>query len=124
MEVKLLDHTKLSNAVIGARTCWNSFHKGGNYDTPTDDITDEDKELLKRLIYKNQHLSIAEHCQILCLIKDCFILSWFKNNNFSFVDNFKVLTNLRVLIDNKEELHLFIQEIIPQKWLFLFEDKK
>ena len=61
MEVKLLDHTKLSNAVIGARTCWNSFHKGGNYDTPTDDITDEDKELLDRLIHKNKHESIAEH---------------------------------------------------------------
>jgi thymidylate synthase, flavin-dependent len=61
MEVKLLDHTKLSNAVIGARTCWNSFHKGGNYDTPTDDITDEDKELLERLIHKNKHESIAEH---------------------------------------------------------------
>lgn len=30
MKVKLLDHTKLSNAVIGARTCWGSFHKGGN----------------------------------------------------------------------------------------------
>lgn len=61
MEVKLLDHTKLSNAVIGARTCWNSFHKGGNYDTPTDNITDEDKELLDRLIHKNKHESIAEH---------------------------------------------------------------
>ena len=61
MEVKLLDHAKLSNAVIGARTCWNSFHKGGNYDTPTDNITDEDKELLDRLIHKNKHESIAEH---------------------------------------------------------------
>lgn len=28
MEVKLLDHTKLSNAVIGARTCYDSFSKG------------------------------------------------------------------------------------------------
>ena len=61
MEVKLLDHTKLSNAVIGARTCWGSFHKGGNYDTPTDNITDEDKELLNRLIHKNKHESIMEH---------------------------------------------------------------
>ena len=61
MEVKLLDHTKLSNAVIGARTCWGSFHKGGNYDTPTDNITDDDKELLNRLIHKNKHESIMEH---------------------------------------------------------------
>lgn len=61
MEVILQDYTKLSNAVIGARTCWNSFHKGGNYETPTDYISDADIELLERLIHKNKHESIAEH---------------------------------------------------------------
>lgn len=62
MQVKLLDHTKLSNAVIGARTCWDSFHRGGCYDTPTDKITEADKELLDRLIHKHKHESISEHC--------------------------------------------------------------
>lgn len=62
MQVKLLDHTKLSNAVIGARTCWDSFHKGGCYDIPTDNITEADKELLDRLIHKHKHESISEHC--------------------------------------------------------------
>ena len=62
MEIKLLEHTKLSNIVIGARTCYDSFHKGGNYDTPTDDITEVDKSLLNTLINANNHKSIAEHC--------------------------------------------------------------
>jgi thymidylate synthase, flavin-dependent len=61
MKVNLLDNTHLSNAVIGARTCWDSFHKGGNYTKPTDDISEDDKNLLTRLIYKNKHESISEH---------------------------------------------------------------
>lgn len=61
MRVKLLDNTHLSNAVIGARTCWDSFHLGGMYAIPTDDITEKDKELLLRLIFKNKHESISEH---------------------------------------------------------------
>lgn len=61
MEVRVLDHFKLSNAVIAARTCWNSFHKGGNYREPTDDISEADKELLQRLLFKEKHESIFEH---------------------------------------------------------------
>ena len=61
MEVKLLEHTKLSNAVIGARTCYDSFSKGGNYDIATDDITEADKGLLNTLINVNKHSSISEH---------------------------------------------------------------
>ena len=62
MEIKLLEHTKLSNIVIGARTCYDSFSKGGNYDTPTDDITQADKSLLETLINVIKHQSISEHC--------------------------------------------------------------
>lgn len=61
MNVKLLEHTHLSSAVIAARTCWNSFHKGGLYDYPTNAITEEDKTLLSRLLFKNKHESIFEH---------------------------------------------------------------
>lgn len=61
LEVKILEHTKLSNAVIAARTCWGSFHKGGNYESPTDSISNDDKELLDRLIKKSKHESIIEH---------------------------------------------------------------
>lgn len=61
MEVRVVDHFKLSNAVIAARTCWNSFHKGGNYVEPTDNISEADKELLQRLLFKEKHTSILEH---------------------------------------------------------------
>ena len=61
MKVRVLDHFKLSNAVIAARTCWNSFHKGGNYVEPTDNISEADKELLQRLLFKEKHTSILEH---------------------------------------------------------------
>lgn len=60
MEVRVLDHFKLSNAVIAARTCWNSFHKGGNYKEPTDNISEVDKELLQRLLFKEKHESVFE----------------------------------------------------------------
>ena len=61
LDVKILEHTKLSNAVIAARTCWGSFHKGGNYESPTDSISNDDRELLDRLIKKSKHESIIEH---------------------------------------------------------------
>lgn len=61
MEVKLLEHTKLSNAIIGARTCYDSFSNGGNYDIPTDEITEADRSLLNTLINVNKHQSICEH---------------------------------------------------------------
>ena len=61
MKVELLSNSMLSNAVIGGRTCWNSFHKGGCYTSPTDDISDEDKEFLSRTINKHKHGSISEH---------------------------------------------------------------
>lgn len=69
MEVKLLDHTKLSNAVIGARTCYDSFSKGGNYEIATDDITKEDKSLLNTLINVKKHSSISEHILYIFNIK-------------------------------------------------------
>lgn len=61
MQVKLLDFKKLSTSAIAARTCWNSFHKGGNYKNPTDSITDDDIELLNRLVKQYKHESIIEH---------------------------------------------------------------
>ena len=61
MEVKLIEHTKLSNSVRAGRTCWDSFHKGGCYTSPTDAITETDREFLSRIINKHKHGSIAEH---------------------------------------------------------------
>ncbi|NCB97348.1 MAG: FAD-dependent thymidylate synthase [Bacteroidia bacterium] len=61
MEVRLIDNTKLSTCVIAGRTAWQSFHKGGNYDIPTDNITETDKEFLDRILNKHKHSSVAEH---------------------------------------------------------------
>lgn len=62
MKVTLLHHTPLSIAVIAARTCWDSFNKGGSYECPSDTLVEADKELLKRLLLKMNHASISEHC--------------------------------------------------------------
>lgn len=62
MKVTLLHHTPLSIAVTAARTCWDSFNKGGNYECPSDTLVDADIALLDRLIHKERHLSVVEHC--------------------------------------------------------------
>ena len=61
MKITLLHHTPLSIAVTAARTCWDSFNKGGNYECPSDTLVEADIALLDRLIHKNKHESIAEH---------------------------------------------------------------
>lgn len=70
MEVKLIDHTKLSNAVTGGRVCYNSFGEGkGDYEEPTDNITEADKGLLNRLIHKHGHYSISRHVKYVFMVK-------------------------------------------------------
>ena len=59
--VKLLYNTPLSVGVQAGRTAWQSFHKGGNYETPTDDITKEDRDFLDRIANKHKHHSVIEH---------------------------------------------------------------
>lgn len=61
MKITLLHHTPLSIAVTAARTCWDSFSKGGSYECPSDTLVEADIALLDRLIHKNKHESIAEH---------------------------------------------------------------
>jgi thymidylate synthase ThyX len=66
MNVELMDYTKLSNAVIAGRVCYQSFHLGGDYKTPTDDITEVDAKYLNKLINDLNHKSISRH------VKYCF----------------------------------------------------
>ena len=61
MMVQLIAHMHLSNCVIAGRTCWDSFHKGGDYSISTDNVTKEDKAFLNRIINKHKHGSISEH---------------------------------------------------------------
>ena len=66
MEIVLMDWTKLSNAVVAGRTCYQSWHLGGDYKTPTDDITEVDAKYLNKLINDLNHKSISRH------VKYCF----------------------------------------------------
>ena len=59
--VKLLYNTPLSVCVQAGRTAWQSFHKGGNYESPTDNITQEDENFLDRIANKHKHHSVIEH---------------------------------------------------------------
>lgn len=64
MEVTRIWHTPLSISATAGRVCWDSYHKGGCYTFPTDDLQEADKEFLERVVNKNKHGSIAEHCNI------------------------------------------------------------
>ena len=60
MYCKLMEHAHLSSAVEAGRTAWSSFHKGGDYNYPTDEITPADLEFLDRIVNKNKHESVIE----------------------------------------------------------------
>lgn len=61
IDVELLNHTPLSIMATAGRRCWDSYHRGGCYDKPTDNITEADREFLDRIINKNKHESVSEH---------------------------------------------------------------
>jgi len=63
MHIELLDHTKLSNIVEAGRVCYQSYHLGGNYQKPTDNITQKDTNYLERVVNQNGHASITRHVQ-------------------------------------------------------------
>lgn len=126
MEIKLLEHTKLSNIVIGARTCYDSFSKGGNYDTSTDDITQADKSLLDTLINVNKHQSIAEHCRIFMVISNYTNDDYIKLLKHKFFDitekddKLFVSTNLRAILNSNFNNELKIK-MLPKTFHFLIE---
>lgn len=61
MKVTLEYHTPLSIMVSAGRQCWDSYHRGGCYDQPTDEISDADREFLDRIVNKHKHESVSEH---------------------------------------------------------------
>jgi thymidylate synthase (FAD) len=61
MKIDLIEHTHLSSCATAIRKCWASQSKGGCYPTPTDDISQSDQDLVKRIILKHKHSSTAEH---------------------------------------------------------------
>lgn len=61
MEVKLEHHTPLSICSSAIRQCWDSSEKGGKYLRPTDNLIDDDKELIDRIGNKMKHTSVKNH---------------------------------------------------------------
>lgn len=57
--VELLSHSPIYNSIVGARTCWDSFHKD-DYKNE-DNIGENNKGLLRKLIYGCKHYSVIEH---------------------------------------------------------------
>ena len=70
MTIKLLQHTSLSIMATAGRTAWQSFHKGGIYENPTDEISDTDVEFIDRIINKHKHGSVSEHVMYNFSIED------------------------------------------------------
>lgn len=58
MYVELLHYTPLNIAVKAIRNCWQSTAKS---DSNCYEIGEKDKELLRKIIYQNQHTSTIEH---------------------------------------------------------------
>lgn len=148
MEVKLLEHTKLSTAVDGANVCYDlGKHQG--YDTPTDGITKEDKTLLNNLINVKNYAGMSDHVIYSFVIKGishpcnevltmycvagCYSKSFkYKSRGLSKVDlfwttNIRHLTRLLGLglVNDEypgiEELTDHILKEIPQGHLYLYE---
>jgi len=59
INVELISNTPLYNSIIGARTCWKSFNKD-DYQTE-ENIGENNKKLLERLVYQYHHESVIEH---------------------------------------------------------------
>lgn len=61
IKVTLLHHTPLSVCVKAIRTCWDSHCKSDTADSVTDDLGNNDKELIHRIGNINKHKSVLEH---------------------------------------------------------------
>lgn len=123
--IELINHTKLSNVAIAIRTCYDSFGPNkGEYNTPTDNLTKEDKELVYKVVNKYKHASTSEHCRLLFETdKDIATVNSFRSNPFSRVydtdTGWRILTNLRVLLENPKLTQLVR---LPKEFDFLFEN--
>ena len=131
MKIKLLDYIPLSNAVIGGRTAWQSFHKGGNYTYSTDSITEEDFNFLKRLFNKFKHQSVAEHIWYTFeIMTDNFNEKeeiYLAKNEYSFFskedeNKFIFSVNLRTFYEFKNHnFYKKLLEYLPNSFLQLLE---
>jgi len=95
-------HTPLSIAVIAGRTAWQSFHKGGNYEKQTNNITEEDFNFLDRLFNKYKHLSVSEHIWFIVNTEvDFYVPTKIKECNYSLISEKRdeIAFNLRTIYE-------------------------
>jgi len=59
IRVSLISHSPIRNAILGARTCWQSFHKD-DYQNE-ENIGKNNEDLLRRLVQEYKHESVIEH---------------------------------------------------------------
>jgi len=120
MKIRLLNYIPLSVAVIAGRTAWQSFHKGGNYRFPTDDITKEDYQFLDRLFNKYKHISVAEHIWYTFDIKNIKpkLLAKIKNEyNFYSIDkSITFSVNLRTILEELDSVYAGNHQIKDFYW--------
>ena len=110
----------MSVAVTAARTCWDSFSKGGNYECPSDTLVEADIALLDRLIHKNKHESIAEHITYSWNIEGLprFVLVELTRHRLC---SYSVKSTRYTLKELKDEEPFIIQETDPNGelvWIF------
>jgi len=93
MKVELIEAGKLSSLVIGGRICYNSYHRGGDYNSPTDDITDVDKKYLDKLINRSGHRSISRHLQYVMRVSGISTKTLLACTRHSIGINFSVMSS-------------------------------
>ena len=116
--MKLINYIPLSIAVVAGRTAWQSFHKGGNYKNPTDNITEDDYNFLSRLFNKFKHLSVSEH------LKYHFVLTEDEYKKIEHLDegyllkkkvdnNYFITIDMRFILENINDdvINLIIKEL-------------
>lgn len=59
INVELISHSPIYNAILGARTCWQSFNRD-DYENE-ENIGKNNEDLLRRLIQRYKHESVIEH---------------------------------------------------------------
>jgi len=112
--MKLLAYTPLSIAAYAGRTAWQSFHKGGLYKSPTDNITEEDFKFLDRLFNKYKHLSVAEH------LKYTLFMTKEEYADFEYIDDGYLRKGFRniddgIIFDREYFINIDIRWLIEHK---------
>jgi thymidylate synthase (FAD) len=59
IKVELISHSPIRNAIIGARTCWDSFNRD-DYKSE-ESIGTNNSSLLRKLVHEYKHESVIEH---------------------------------------------------------------